>query len=155
MLPYLENTGNIIPGIVTYKRCPLNELLRSPVAFKLVMGCQVIFICGISVEFKIACMRCYAIITVINFHTILSVKNGNLLSNITIRNTVIMLVFSKTYMVVFHYRNYFLPFSLVPVLWQWLQIRFFYFFKQLSSAIGTTGQQLVVVILKCFSDSSI
>src|SRR5450759_2026571 len=138
MLPYLKNTGYIIPGIVSNKRCPLNKLLRSPVAFKLVMGCQVILIGGVSVEFKIACMCCYAIITIINFHTVLGVKNGNLLSNIAKRNTIIVLVFSKTYVVVFHYRNYFLPFSLVPVLRQWLQIRLFYFFEQLSSAIRTT-----------------
>jgi hypothetical protein len=53
MLPYLKNTGNIIPGIVTNKRCPLNELLGSPVAFKLVVGCQVILIGSVSVSLKL------------------------------------------------------------------------------------------------------
>jgi hypothetical protein len=39
MLPYLKNTGNIIPCIASNKRSPLNELLRCPIAFKLVPGC--------------------------------------------------------------------------------------------------------------------
>src|SRR5665811_1746221 len=39
MLPNLENTGYIIPGIASNKGCPLNELLRRPVAFKLVVSC--------------------------------------------------------------------------------------------------------------------
>src|SRR5450759_2157809 len=87
-------------------------------------------------------MTCYLVIMVKDFYQVLSVKNDNLLSNVAIRNTVVMLVFSQTYVIVFHHCNYFLAFSLVPVFWQWLKIRFFYFFKQLPSAIAVSYTHL-------------
>ena len=50
MLPYLKDAANIISGLDSNKGCPLNELLWRPVDIKLVVGCQVIFIGGVSVE---------------------------------------------------------------------------------------------------------
>src|SRR5665647_3365673 len=101
----IRDRDNIFFGLLPYLLGTFDKIIGIPVAHKAVLWSQVIIYCSVPKRLSVSFVYCNPLVTEIYFNFRLAVKQGCLLSNKTVRNTVIMLILGKADIVVLQYRS--------------------------------------------------
>src|SRR3954452_8458619 len=97
----------------------------------------------------LSCMAGYTLIMEVDFNTCRRIEHLHFLANIAVWNAVVMFVYTKAYVPVFHDRNDDLLFKLITVNRKRLQGRSFNLFKLLPAAVIPAFKRSVVKYFKC------
>ncbi|MBW1612886.1 MAG: site-specific integrase [Deltaproteobacteria bacterium] len=105
MLWFIQYLPYIFFSAGSYCFSTLDKSLRTPITKELMCRSQVILNCCIAVWSEVSFMRCDLLILMIDLNHCLIVKHLHLLTNVFKWHTVIMLVDTQAYMIIFHHRN--------------------------------------------------
>src|SRR3954447_13414754 len=115
--------------------CLVYKFIRCPVAYILVSRSQMFIERCVMVFTHASCIAGNALVMVVYLHAGRGIQQLYLLANVAVGNVVVIFVYTKAGMPVFHYCNNDLLFKLVTINRKRLQVSSFYFFKLLPAAV--------------------
>ena len=121
----------------------------------LVLFGHVILDCGIRMWSIIPCVDSDPLSIVIDFHSVRTIRNTSLFSNVTVRNRVIMPVFNQQHVIMFlHFCFGIMP-DLIRGFGKWLQVCLFLFIEQLLSTEHFLLKVQLVVGIQFYPNGSV